>query len=590
MAIDIAELEKWFLERPKWLQVAARMLVEKEALSTHDFEELAQLCISEATGEEIQYSGLPAGALNFPDTAIPLRLNTIEQVKGINALSCTRPLNFGDKPITIIYGRNGSGKSGYIRLLKHVCSARKPGPLHANVFADGAESQSARICYTKGANQFVADWNGTPVPDLAGIEVYDTASGLAYVHEENEVSVEPSLLRFFTSLAAVCTRASELIDNKSNLLVRQLPQLPGEYTGTSAEQWLMNLRSNTEKSDLETIWFWGEEQKVRAAELTKRLAEGNPADKARLLRRQKGTLDDLKVTLQNCWNWLSDEKFGEILAARNDAANKKKASGIDAQKVFANAPLEGVGAESWQLLWNAARAYSNECAYIDKPFPVVYNSARCVLCQSTIDAEAKQRLESFEAFVCSNLQKQADDAQKLLNEEIQKFPSIPETQDIELKLQAGSQDSKDLSMQLFEFRNILAKRSESFMIAPEMSYLEQLPDLLALNRLSDACEQLENEATVLDEDAKGENRDELSKELKELNAREWLYQQRESIKEEIGRLKRVASYQAARDLTSTQALSRRKSLLADELVTKAYIERFQTELANFDANSIRVKI
>jgi len=44
-------LEKWFLERPRWLQIAASRLFEKTKLSEDDFVELTLLCKQEACGE-----------------------------------------------------------------------------------------------------------------------------------------------------------------------------------------------------------------------------------------------------------------------------------------------------------------------------------------------------------------------------------------------------------------------------------------------------------------------------------------------------------------------------------------------------------
>lgn len=590
MAVDISDLESWFAGRPKWLQDAARRIVEKEMLSTTDYEELAELCIKEATTCEFQYAGLSAGALNIADTATPLRMDSIADVTGVNALSCTKPISLSEKPITIVYGRNGSGKSGYIRLLKHICSARRPGPLHGNVFTTENPPKSAKITYTKGDIQQTADWKGESIPDLAGIEIYDTACGLAYVQEENEVSAEPCLLRFFSSLTNVCTKTNEVIEEKSRLLASHLPKLPAEHIASLAGQWFQGITSETQASEIEAKWLWAKEQEDEHAELTKRLAEGNPADKARVLRRQKTNLFALKTTLVNCQNSLEDEQFKAFLVLKHDASNKKLAAEVDAQKVFANAPLEGVGTESWQMLWNAARDYSTACAYKDKSFPFVDSDSRCVLCQSPLNSETSKRLESFEAFVNGQLQQLADEAQKEFGEKTKTLPKIPSLSEIELKLQAGGQDSNKLSEDVVGFRNVLQKRYEAFLVAESVDSLSTMPEKNVPIDLENAAAGLESEALVLDEDAKGQNREVLSNKLKELTARKWVYQQREAIKTEIARMQTLAGYQKAKDLTSTQALSRRKSLLADELITQAYVDRFQKELSDFGAESIRVEI
>lgn len=123
-----ATLSKWFSDRPQWLQVAATRLLQQSELTDTDVSELATLCQQEADGK------LTKTACSFPATAFSqgaagtLRLCSISEVEGVNALAPKKPLEFGKGNITIVYGNNGSGKSGYVRLLKHVCGARETGP------------------------------------------------------------------------------------------------------------------------------------------------------------------------------------------------------------------------------------------------------------------------------------------------------------------------------------------------------------------------------------------------------------------------------------------------------------------------------
>ncbi|HRV97360.1 MAG TPA: hypothetical protein P5201_02135, partial [Aminobacteriaceae bacterium] len=118
------KLSKWFSERPQWLQMAARKLLKQSELTEKDVSELATLCQQEVVEK------LAKKTCSFPPfvfsqgVAGTLRLCSISDVEGVNALAPKKPLEFGKGNITIVYGNNGSGKSGYVRLLKHVCGAR----------------------------------------------------------------------------------------------------------------------------------------------------------------------------------------------------------------------------------------------------------------------------------------------------------------------------------------------------------------------------------------------------------------------------------------------------------------------------------
>ncbi len=149
VALDLNKLEMWFQGRPNWLQEAARRLVQKETLTDEDITELLEICISEAAGEKVNFCGITPGCLNFVDTTKPLHLTSISDVQGINALSPSKPLEFGESQLCIVYGRNAAGKSGYVRLLKHACGARTRGFLLGNVFEKGEQSKTATFTYSE---------------------------------------------------------------------------------------------------------------------------------------------------------------------------------------------------------------------------------------------------------------------------------------------------------------------------------------------------------------------------------------------------------------------------------------------------------
>jgi hypothetical protein len=54
----------------------------------------------------------------------PVTLVSITNPEHVNALISDDPLTFDENGLTIIYGDNASGKSGYARLLKHITRAR----------------------------------------------------------------------------------------------------------------------------------------------------------------------------------------------------------------------------------------------------------------------------------------------------------------------------------------------------------------------------------------------------------------------------------------------------------------------------------
>lgn len=585
--MDLSELEEWFKDRPKWLQDAARRLIQNGSLSEQDYSELQAICLQEVIGQTVAYNGIPIGSLNIQDTSKPLRLDSVADVKGINALSPSKPLDFGKDPLCIVYGRNATGKSGYVRLLKHACGARRPGDLLPNIFSTAPQPQSATLSFTEGGGTSRPfHWTKGPVPELQGVEIYDTACGLVYVNEENEVAFEPWLLRFFTQLTSACTTLSSRIQNSLDGLISNKPTLLAAYQTTEAGQWYANLAATTTSTEVNAKTAWTAEDEVSQAETNRRLTETNPAARAVLLRGQKNVILALENDLRKLFEGLSEDRCNAYLNAKLAAATKRKAADEYAKAIFEKAPLTGIGSESWLLLWEAARKYSEEHAYKNSSFPNVAEDALCVLCQQTLDRESCERFSSFEEFVKGDLQRLATEAESLVLKTEKSFPEVLTTEEITRRLQPiGIPDANPLPE-----ATALAMRRQTCLAAVDMAGISAMPHPHILAQLHGYADELEKMALACDEDAKGQNRSELEQKAKELSARKCLSERRKEIDEEIKRLKSVRDLGEMNRLTNTQALSTQKVKLTEELITTAYVDRFRDELKRLKAPDLQVKV
>src|SRR5690606_3807983 len=93
------------------------------------------------------------------------------------------------------------------------------------------------------------------------------------------------------------------------------------------------------------------------------------------------------------------------------------------KKAFSELPIEGVGNNSWKLLWESARKFYNESTKTEN-FPEVNEESNCPLCLQELDGEAKRRFTSFEEFVKNDIQKTYDEASGKFNVANEKLNSI----------------------------------------------------------------------------------------------------------------------------------------------------------------------
>jgi len=587
-----ASLTKWVSERPQWLQIAATRLLQQSELTDKDVSELATLCQQEADGK------LPKMACSFLATAFSqgaegtLRLCSISNVEGVNALAPKKPLEFGKSNITIVYGNNGSGKSGYVRLLKHVCGARDTGPLHRNVYKPGSTLQKACISFEQDGEPKTYTWSGQGIcNDLNSVDIFDTSFGKVFVSSEDEVSYEPPVLSFFSSLILACERVSSALDTEANRYQSKKPNIPADKKVTPEGIWYEAISVKTTTQDIDKHCSFGSADETEMQTLQQRLAEQAPADKAKQLRKQKQHLDTLVQDAQKYLEQLSDENYRRIIAAKKKSILKKTAADIAAEKIFSSSELDGIGSDVWKELWEAARNYSVSAAYKEAEYPNVADGSRCVLCHQTLTQEAKERLVSFEKFVKGEMQKAASDAAKEYETASQTIEALPTSETLKTRIDAAGIPQDEFATQMTDFFAQLQARKDLLL---GIDSEEAIPDPLLSPKWIDEADahskSLGELAAKYDEDAKSDNREEIKKKLNSLQARKWLSEHRAVIDEEVTRLKLLNQIQEAKKSTNTKALSQKKGELAEALITDAFVQRFSAELKALGASQVKVEL
>ena len=597
MSIDPADLQNWFSDRPKWLQDAARRLFQAGQLSTDDLSVLLILCKREAgiTVEghaDITARPIPAVAFNVADTHESLCLNAISNITAINALSPRKPLTLDRERLTIIFGSNGSGKSGYIRALKHMCGGRGTKQLHRNVFERTSDSQSCTVGYTLGKAKKELVWSPTNGmhSDLRNLAVYDNDCAQVYVNEENEVAYEPTLLSHFRKLVEACEQISAVLTHEESTKVSSKPSLPPEYASTLCGKWFSQLAYSTDAAAVSARCSWSDDQERQLIGLNQRLAEARPAEKAKTLWRTKQRLADLRTTFNTLRSQLGDEAYSALSACREMARARRQAATVDATRVFENAPLTGVASESWRLLWDAARAFSEHEAYKEAAFPFIDNGARCVLCQQSLGDGAKQRFSAFEAYVRGTLEAAAAEAEKRLASLLSAIRAVPETAELDEQQDGAGISEVEIRQRIHAYNLALKARRDTFLNAANSSELAPMPADEVSSELDRRESECHNTATAYDEDAKTDRKKQLQEQQVELASRKWLSQQKTAVLTEIGRLKEIQLLSQARKLANTRALSDKKSILADALITAAFIKRFEDELSLLGASALQATI
>lgn len=589
-------LEEWFDARPSWLRGAAQHLVDTRRMPTDaDLDALATHCIEEAGGRlQAAQPPIAPGVILGAAVGPSLRIVDISAIHGVNALGKNARLDLSKADLTVVYGSNGSGKSGYARLVKHICGARVPEKLHGNVFAGKDEPVSAKVKVRiqPPAQPPVApidrdiDWKASdgPASVLSAVHVFDTATGAQLSQSANTASHLPRRMRFVNSLIEISDRVVDIIRGREKSLLSQLPATPPGLSETPSGAFIAGLKASLSPQEIDAACQFSEDQRLERVALEAALAQQDPAVAHAKVVGELERVKNLGATTDSWLATFGQDQATAIVNARLDAMAKRTAAQTFATGFFQGMPLPGVGEEAWRRMWAAAARFAQDLAYPGHAHPNTDDGARCVLCQQVLDKDAKARMESFAGYITNQLEADAAGAERMLAQLVDRLPEVPSNEHWLIRgtsIGLAEPDCQKLSDQV-------SARIQSLVQADAV---EKVPavDWQAWNvALAGRLAQLnrEREALAVLLDPAGREGKELR--LKELRGLEWMATNRLSIQAELALLKSRAELGQAIRLAGTQALTVKSNEIGESELAQGFVDRFNAELQRLGGSTVPV--
>ena len=405
------EVLSWAETRPWWQQKVLARIIAGVTFGEHDYEDIARSLMEEP---ESPPDGGWFSNLTLPPVTQdePVRMIAVRKLANVNRLAPGQELTFEPNGLTVVYGHNGSGKSGYARVISSMVGARHQKKILSDVFDNEPRTPSGEIVFEVGDKERTVILGQSPDPELKRIAFYDEYCGNSYLTTDAEISYRPSAVKLLEDLAVVCTGVSQVIKAWTQEKSQPTP-LPRVDPQGSAGEFLRGLSASTSDDAVEAAIQCpadAAEQLEKQKIIVARLRASNPNhEKAQLLKisEELTTIADHLETLDTKVGMQAAQQLADLVA---NAELAQEMANLVSRRTFANEPLSAVGSSVWKVLWSAAEAYS-KVAYPDHPFPYTSDGAVCVLCQQRIDAEAADRLESFQRFVMDTTVEEAKDAQ-----------------------------------------------------------------------------------------------------------------------------------------------------------------------------------
>ena len=451
MALD--SIIEWASRQPDWQQDALRRVALSTVLAAADTSAiLANL--KRAKGlppeEKLISQPLKKGHLQPDARKAPLaRLCSIDDVKNANRLAPDQTLKFALDGITLIYGHNGSGKSGYCRILKKFCRAIVKDTIYPNVFAPGNPPPAeARIRYkVEGAtNVSETTWlDGADGPgEIAHLSVFDSHNARLYVDERETGLITshtkssclrvldncwPSFKKIFQQKLESLTSASMSVFQPATHRALLITALVNRLT---SKRPLARVADNRGDKCHGT---WTDENAKDLATLQNFIGN-DPKALADRCRRAQNIASNLIEELTRVQDTLSQAKAKELEQAVSHARATAEAASLAATTLFKAEPLPHIGSGPWQLMFRHAKEYS-KLAYPDIEPPATREGDLCVLCQQPLAEEAAERLRRFENYVAGEARKDAEKAAEIRDEQSAAIKALQVRSSVDVKSLLG---------------------------------------------------------------------------------------------------------------------------------------------------------
>ena len=573
------EIVGWAATRPTWQQQAFHQIAtgspeQAPGSIAHDLAAGTDFPM-----QSLATADLPGGGAS----GVRVRLRSVTPVAHVNALLDGQCLTLSPSGITVVYGDNASGKSGYARMLKQVVHARVQEEILTDVFEDRTgDVPTAVIGYDVDDTLHEDTWPEGTDPVLRQIGFYDDACGEAYITRDTAVSYRPSTLILFDRLIELCDAVKAELDTLLSENTQARVALPVVPEGTAIHTFLAGLSGKTKSQAIDTALevpddvdeqiaaLADEEARLRATDPSKeRTRLTDLANKLTIVRTQLGSLDAK----------LGNDVNEKLLEAQQKAVDHRAAANLVSTASFEAEPLTGVGSETWRAMWEAARRYSEVDAYEGREYPAIEPDGRCVLCQQAFSGEAGDRMHRFHQFMANDTERLATESQRSFETLVQAVRGVqPEPTNVAVALATIETSDHDLAGRCRDAFGSFKLRQDSLirLYGGENVEVPTMPEIPvdALQTASDTATTL---ASTINDTEFRETVAGLATKRAELEGRQTARAGREDITKEVARLAERLKIEAARKQTDTSGITRKSTELARDHVTAVILDRFTRE-------------
>lgn len=607
MASNIfAEIFAWSKQLAPWQNEALRRLFAKTQLSSSDKDELFNLAqmehgIQPTQSPPIDYTLRSTDLPTPPAPGQKIILKAVRGATNVNALKADQRLVIGGN-LTIIYGENASGKSGYARVMKKAFRARVVDSVLPNVYSVTPSKSPPSAVFEIEEHGAVRDelWtDGVPSADCLGrFAVFDAKCARVYVSEQNQLNFVPYGFDIFEGLAGVTVEIKQRFQSLAASTAPKPDAMRPLIDETSTGRIVNAITARSTEVEIISKANWSENDSLALTAMESEVARLK-AGSAQALRDglagRRRQIAAIHSAVSLVAQAVSDSRLEEIKTKVRELATFEVAVATAAKATFGSLDLPGVGGDVWRELLLAAATFSTKVAYPEQPFPATALEAKCVLCLQPLDENARNRLDRFWRFIQDNVSNKRDTAKRAVRlelEALQRLPRSlpPEIAMLEETLRSTGSTTFEPTRTFYDSMGTRIQAVEASIASNTWGTIPAMPP--------SSVEVCDTELSAIDQAFRGIVDDEtvskaiasLTGEIAELNARRRLHENLSHVLDHLTALKLSTSAATAASKIATNTITIKAAELQTKFVTNAFKKQVQAELKPIGLARVRAGI
>ena len=375
------DISNWIVTLPKWQQKLSYLIMEKKHISA---EELNGIYDVFKTETKLQSGKISEDIEKVCNVNLENSPNVIWQgvgnLHGVNKLKSNSELNVSSG-LTVIYGENGSGKSGYTRLLNNAFISRGDQDILPNIFENKPEQVSADFKFSIDGNNIEYKYpDDKDAYAFKTIRNFDAKSAADDMNRESEIDFAPSELSFFDKLLSACLEIQKRLDDEIEAKKMDNPVLKYFPNDGSALSQMKELTAKTEINDIRERFGITDDEKEQYEQIKKEKAKLVALD----INRQISLINQVLLFLieaEKKYTLYENITSNENIKIYNQQIKFLQKSKIiyesDGIALFEKDDIEQLGTKEWKEFINSAKKYYDK----------IKNHEKCPLCGQKVDGD-----------------------------------------------------------------------------------------------------------------------------------------------------------------------------------------------------------